>query len=259
MKSLDPSMLLGFLIRDEDSLQDFTQRVKQLPKPIFSVLNSMPRWMMDNENNDEWDEEKAIESISEDSRQDHGSSEASHDQEERLSSEPDTVPSKARLHDTALISKAQQITVSEHSCHSIHTATPQSESTFEFIEQKVSPPIHKLTTSMHVFPSVEDETSQASDQSQAPPSPVVSGDGRKPSIHDDSLSGPYSVVDASDEGSVWEDVRADVSGSPIKSAPIPSRNSVEKEVHSHSHGGSPERLQEPIHTPETKHENDFSP
>ncbi|KAH0447970.1 hypothetical protein IEQ34_023193 [Dendrobium chrysotoxum] len=70
MKSLDPSMLLGFLIQDEEDLHDFVIRVKGLPRPIFSVVDSMPKWMMD-DLDDEFDaEDKAIESISESSADD---------------------------------------------------------------------------------------------------------------------------------------------------------------------------------------------
>ncbi|PWN33353.1 uncharacterized protein FA14DRAFT_161247 [Meira miltonrushii] len=70
MKSLDPSMLLGFLIQDEEDLHDFVVRVKALPRPIFSVLDSMPKWMMDDLDDDLDAEEKAIESISESSADD---------------------------------------------------------------------------------------------------------------------------------------------------------------------------------------------
>ncbi|MCO5585190.1 hypothetical protein L7F22_039122 [Adiantum nelumboides] len=70
MKSLDPSMLLGFLIQDEEDLHDFVVRVKALPRPIFSVLDSMPKWMMDDLDDDFDAEEKAIESISESSAED---------------------------------------------------------------------------------------------------------------------------------------------------------------------------------------------
>lgn len=70
MKSLDPSMLLGFLIQDEEDFNDFVVRVKALPRPIFSVLDSMPKWMMDDLDDDFGAEEKAIESISESSADD---------------------------------------------------------------------------------------------------------------------------------------------------------------------------------------------
>ncbi|KAL8280849.1 hypothetical protein RQP46_006853 [Phenoliferia psychrophenolica] len=46
--SLDPSMLVGFLIRDEDDWDDFSSRVRllsQAHKPIFSIADSPPAWM----------------------------------------------------------------------------------------------------------------------------------------------------------------------------------------------------------------------
>ncbi|KAH8927127.1 hypothetical protein BT69DRAFT_1317122 [Atractiella rhizophila] len=42
---LDPSMLVGFLIRDEVDWEDFVARTKELPKSIFSIQNEMPHWL----------------------------------------------------------------------------------------------------------------------------------------------------------------------------------------------------------------------
>ncbi|SCZ89521.1 BZ3500_MvSof-1268-A1-R1_Chr9g10440 [Microbotryum saponariae] len=46
--SLDPSMLVGFLIKDEKDWDDFVQRTQGLTrenKPIFSIADSPPAWM----------------------------------------------------------------------------------------------------------------------------------------------------------------------------------------------------------------------
>ncbi|PWN28513.1 peptidase C54, partial [Jaminaea rosea] len=64
VRSLDPSMLLGFLVDIdpdtgdiEPSLSDLASRVKSLPKPIFSLQEAMPRWMRDDDDDDdEFDE-----------------------------------------------------------------------------------------------------------------------------------------------------------------------------------------------------------
>ncbi|KAJ8293624.1 Cysteine protease ATG4 [Rhodotorula toruloides] len=48
LSSLDPSMLLGFLIEDERDWQDFRQRVQELSQassPIFAIAPSPPSWM----------------------------------------------------------------------------------------------------------------------------------------------------------------------------------------------------------------------
>ncbi|KAM0748846.1 hypothetical protein T439DRAFT_357999 [Meredithblackwellia eburnea MCA 4105] len=48
LQSMDPSMLLGFLIRDESDWEDFCSRVKevsQLHKSIFAIADSPPAWM----------------------------------------------------------------------------------------------------------------------------------------------------------------------------------------------------------------------
>ncbi|KAJ1020748.1 hypothetical protein NDA16_004140 [Ustilago loliicola] len=49
IKSLDPSMLLGFLVKDEESLQDLCARIKALPKTIFSFAESAPKWVDDDD------------------------------------------------------------------------------------------------------------------------------------------------------------------------------------------------------------------
>ncbi|SPO37940.1 uncharacterized protein PSFLO_03417 [Pseudozyma flocculosa] len=49
IKSLDPSMLLGFLCKDEADLQDFCARVKAMPKSIFAFADSAPRWADDDD------------------------------------------------------------------------------------------------------------------------------------------------------------------------------------------------------------------
>ncbi|CAO1617611.1 unnamed protein product [Sympodiomycopsis kandeliae] len=75
MRSLDPSMLLGFLVKDEESLADLTTRVKDLPKPIFAIQNEPPRWMRSDD--DDFDEsgednDPSLESFSEGSQADEG-------------------------------------------------------------------------------------------------------------------------------------------------------------------------------------------
>ncbi|KAI5474555.1 cysteine protease, autophagy-related protein 4, ATG4 [Pseudohyphozyma bogoriensis] len=48
LSSLDPSMLVGFLIQDEGDWEDFSSRVHELAqnhKPIFALADSPPAWM----------------------------------------------------------------------------------------------------------------------------------------------------------------------------------------------------------------------
>ena len=59
IKSLDPSMLLGFLVKDEDDLVDLCARIKALPKAIFSFADSAPKWV------DDEDFDPSMESFSE--------------------------------------------------------------------------------------------------------------------------------------------------------------------------------------------------
>ncbi|PWN21452.1 hypothetical protein BCV69DRAFT_282173 [Microstroma glucosiphilum] len=71
MRSLDPSMLLGFLVKDEASLVDFTTRVRALPKAIFAIQNELPRWMRGDDEDDfggsEGEAAPSLESFSESS------------------------------------------------------------------------------------------------------------------------------------------------------------------------------------------------
>lgn len=72
LRSLDPSMLLGFLVQDPASLEDLASRVRGLPKAIFSIQEELPRWMRDGSEEDDFegsgDElEPSLESYSESS------------------------------------------------------------------------------------------------------------------------------------------------------------------------------------------------
>ncbi|KAF8154943.1 peptidase family C54-domain-containing protein [Crassisporium funariophilum] len=59
MSGLDPSMLIGFLCRDEADWWDFRRRVGDLPRTIFSVQDEPPTWPSDSDDN------MGLESISE--------------------------------------------------------------------------------------------------------------------------------------------------------------------------------------------------
>ncbi|KAF9477390.1 hypothetical protein BDN70DRAFT_861911 [Pholiota conissans] len=59
LSGLDPSMLIGFLCRDEAEWWDFRKRVSELPKTIFSIENEPPTWPSDSDDN------MGLESISE--------------------------------------------------------------------------------------------------------------------------------------------------------------------------------------------------
>ncbi|KAJ3921692.1 cysteine protease [Lentinula edodes] len=51
LSGLDPSMLIGFLCRDEKDWVDFRRRVVQLPKTIFSIQDEAPSWAADSADN----------------------------------------------------------------------------------------------------------------------------------------------------------------------------------------------------------------
>ncbi|CAA7266177.1 unnamed protein product [Cyclocybe aegerita] len=59
LSGLDPSMLIGFLCRDEADWWDFKRRVGELPRTIFSVQEEPPTWPSDSDDN------MGLESISE--------------------------------------------------------------------------------------------------------------------------------------------------------------------------------------------------
>ncbi|KAG6905650.1 hypothetical protein DXG01_001444 [Tephrocybe rancida] len=59
LSGLDPSMLIGFLCKDEADWEDFRRRVGELPRTVFSVQEEPPTWPVD------FDDNMGLESISE--------------------------------------------------------------------------------------------------------------------------------------------------------------------------------------------------
>ncbi|KAG6863999.1 hypothetical protein C0991_001174 [Blastosporella zonata] len=59
LSGLDPSMLIGFLCKDEADWYDFRRRVGELPRTVFSVQEEPPTWPSDSDDN------MGLESISE--------------------------------------------------------------------------------------------------------------------------------------------------------------------------------------------------
>ncbi|KNZ71586.1 Cysteine protease ATG4 [Termitomyces sp. J132] len=51
LSGLDPSMLIGFVCRDESDWEDFRRRVGELPKTVFSVQEEPPSWPSDVDDN----------------------------------------------------------------------------------------------------------------------------------------------------------------------------------------------------------------
>ncbi|TFK32623.1 peptidase family C54-domain-containing protein [Crucibulum laeve] len=51
LSGLDPSMLIGFLCRDEADWWDFRRRVAELPRTIFSIQDEPPSWSSDMDDN----------------------------------------------------------------------------------------------------------------------------------------------------------------------------------------------------------------
>lgn len=51
MSGLDPSMLIGFLCRDEAEWADFRRRVGELSRTIFSIQDEPPVWTLDSDDN----------------------------------------------------------------------------------------------------------------------------------------------------------------------------------------------------------------
>lgn len=59
LSGLDPSMLIGFLCKDEADWRDFRRRVGELPRTVFSIQDEPPTWPSDSDDN------MGLESISE--------------------------------------------------------------------------------------------------------------------------------------------------------------------------------------------------
>lgn len=242
MKSLDPSMLLGFLVQDEESFNDFVSRVNGLPRPIFSVLESMPKWMMD-DNEADLDDERAIESISESSADEPAGDEVS-DAAKSLSDIP-AVPPAAQMQRASPQSSPQAKHSSiqmDRSCLSASTTTPQSDTTFEFVEgqhqrrqrrSEDSVRRHRpvgTNAGFHTFPTVEScssgigtlHDSGTDERTEVPHDkpfsakshgdervvmPASSSASASVPHPDETLSSNYSVVSESDNGSAWEELQ----------------------------------------------------
>ncbi|KAG6872292.1 hypothetical protein C0995_011188, partial [Termitomyces sp. Mi166 len=51
LSGLDPSMLIGFVCRDEGDWEDFRRRVAELPRTVFLVQEEPPSWPSDGDDN----------------------------------------------------------------------------------------------------------------------------------------------------------------------------------------------------------------
>ncbi|KAF8906862.1 hypothetical protein CPB85DRAFT_1312581 [Mucidula mucida] len=72
LSGLDPSMLIGFLVRDEADFVDLRARITALPMTIFTVVDEAPRWGGNggwDDEDEEDDEMMGMESIDDDSFQ----------------------------------------------------------------------------------------------------------------------------------------------------------------------------------------------
>ncbi|KAF8989630.1 hypothetical protein BDZ89DRAFT_223018, partial [Hymenopellis radicata] len=71
LSGLDPSMLIGFLVRDEADFADLRARITALPMTIFTVVDEAPRWGGSGgwDEEEEEDEMMGMESIDDDSFQ----------------------------------------------------------------------------------------------------------------------------------------------------------------------------------------------
>ncbi|TFK64478.1 hypothetical protein BDN72DRAFT_901537 [Pluteus cervinus] len=102
LSGLDPSMLIGFLVKDEADWQDLRRRVAELPRQIFSIQEEPPSWPSDSDDNmglesicepDDDDEDL----LGDDSRDDSLSGDDG-DDAELLASEADAAPRRKAKH-----------------------------------------------------------------------------------------------------------------------------------------------------------------
>ncbi|UZJ54631.1 hypothetical protein CBS101457_003951 [Exobasidium rhododendri] len=206
MKSLDPSMLLGFLIKDQSSLRDFVDRVKALPRPIFSVLESMPKWMMEDDEGLLHEDERALESFSESSVEEamadkagDGAPIAKVPQQQQQDSE----------HLIATGASKEPLLLLEKSMISSQTiTTPPSEGTFEFIDRQAASTLAPQSTprelqNHHVFLNGHSEDVQEAECDPAKSIHSAAITMTKPGTKSsDGAVGGYSFTD-SDSGSAW--------------------------------------------------------
>ncbi|KIK64038.1 hypothetical protein GYMLUDRAFT_57070 [Collybiopsis luxurians FD-317 M1] len=99
LSGLDPSMLIGFLCRDEKDWVDFRRRVGQLPKTIFSIQDEAPSWAADSADN------MGLESMSDPDEID--TLELEDEDESRLEDDPGVDVSRSRSASLSLSSASQ--------------------------------------------------------------------------------------------------------------------------------------------------------
>jgi cysteine protease ATG4 len=223
MKSLDPSMLLGFLIMDEESLLDFVDRVKELPRPIFSVQESMPKWMTGNDSveGEDLDDERAIESISEGSFELGGDEHHSKDEDtgNMDTSEVNTVVGIAA--NSSEVRSPVNTNKANEARRSFEDSTPLSEATFELVDRQPTSSTKTAPLAPISFPSRRDDDDEEEDKEEeevlvehAGIESIKSNSQDEMAIEDDLSRQTSLHVAEQDTDGTWEDLQNDIRQSP---------------------------------------------
>lgn len=187
IKSLDPSMLLGFLVKNEASLLDLCTRIKSLPKTIFSFADSAPTWIDDD------DFDPSMESFSESSA--GGDFDDKH-QENRSDTEFDTgVLAGPHLIGRNLAGAPSPRTPGLYSSD-LDSSTLAKQRTAEWLDRG-----HSSSGSGIAFPSLDVQNAQPLRRPSGTDMRLVSSSSTvttRPGVHDRPLRDPTAAMELTD-------------------------------------------------------------
>ncbi|KIY72637.1 hypothetical protein CYLTODRAFT_367405 [Cylindrobasidium torrendii FP15055 ss-10] len=234
LSGLDPSMLLGFLVRDEAEWKDLRERVSKLPRTIFSIVNERPHWGKSDFDDDD-DDEIGLESVSDpDEARSHLSSRQDEEEEDEdevfedaeeddklfeesrsstsMRDEPDdpvtpgasgrfVLPEKTRSSTGVIIEALDDVDYDDEDWptpnHS-HSQTPSAVSSPQRPPYQAPTPMHSPTpsasSSSHVPTSSSSGTSFSSSSSFQMPQPPPPAARKSPHSHSSSKKGSKKKV-----------------------------------------------------------------
>ncbi|KAJ7027134.1 hypothetical protein C8F04DRAFT_1238275 [Mycena alexandri] len=232
MSGLDPSMLIGFVCRDEAEWVDLRRRVKELPRTIFAIVDEPPTWPGADD-----DDDMGLESISDPEEvADAGFDDGDGDGDVSSVSHASHAVSSASHVAASTFSHTHAHHGSNSTTHSASTNSTSSGARSSEVDTEEDPvaPITPLPGSRF-------------DLSGGPTPAAAAGKGKGKTAGDvyAELEGDDSFVDAAGEIEI-EDDWVDPVGPPSPVAPPPAPPPLKKSASSKSKGKSRSKKAVPV-------------